>query len=116
MRIFAPKETEPAERRVPIVPASVAKLANLGAQVDVEVGAGQSIHFSDADYRNAGATISADRQQGLGAADIVLRLHKPPAAEVAILKPGCIHISFIDPFKNLDLAMGLAPSGASAIC
>ena len=116
MRIFAPKETEPAERRVPIVPATVAKFAKLGAQVDVEVGVGQSIHFSDADYRAAGATVIADRQQGLGAADIVLRLHKPPPAEVSVLKPGCIHISFIDPFKNPDLVQRLAASGASAIC
>jgi NAD(P) transhydrogenase subunit alpha len=116
MRIFAPKETEPAERRVPIVPATVAKFAKLGAQLEVESGVGASVHFSDAEYLEAGAAILVERRQGLAAADIVLRLHKPPAAEVAGLKRGCIHVSFIDPFKNLDLVKGLAASGASAIC
>ena len=116
MRIFIPKETEPGERRVPLVPASVTKLAALGAQVDVEAGLGESVHFSDAEYRSAGANVVDDRLEGLASADIVLRLGKPPASEIAHFKPGCIHISYLDPFNSLDLLRSLAVSGTSAIC
>ena len=116
MRIFAPKETEPSERRAAIVPATVAKLVKLGAQVDVEAGVGAGISLSDADYKAAGADVLEDRRQGLASADMVVRLHKPPAAEISVLKQGCIHISFIDPFKNPDLAKSLAAAGVSAIC
>ena len=116
MRIFAPTETDPSERRVPLVPASVTKLAALGAQVEAEAGLGKSVNFSDSEYRDAGATITSDRAQALASADIVLRLHKPPAAHIALLKRGCIHISFLDPFTDVETVRSLAAAGASAIC
>ena len=116
MRIFAPTETDPSERRVPLVPASVTKLAALGAQVEVEAGLGRTVSFSDAEYQSAGATVVADRPQALASADIVLRLRKSPAADIAALKRGCIHISFLDPFTDLETVKNLATAGASAIC
>lgn len=116
MRIFAPTETDPSERRVPLVPASVTKLAALGAQVEVEAGLGKTVYFSDAEYEAAGAKIVADRPQALASADIVLRLRKPPVADIAALKRGCIHISFLDPFTDVETVRALASAGASAIC
>ena len=116
MRIFSPTETEPSERRVALVPASVTKLTALGAQVAVEAGLGASVNFSDAEYRDAGAEIVADRRQGLASADIVLRLRKPPLADIASLKRGCIHISFLDPFTDVETVRALAAAGVSAIC
>ena len=116
MRIFAPTETDPSERRVPLVPASVTKLAALGAQVEVEAGLGRTVSFSDAEYQSAGATVVADRPQALASADIVLRLRKSPAADIAALKRGCIHISVLDPFTDLETVKNLATAGASAIC
>jgi len=116
MRIFVPTETNPSERRVPIVPASVAKLAALGADVEVEAGLGAAICFSDAEYESSGAKIATDHRQGLASADIVLRLHKPPPGDVALLKHGCIHISFLDPFTGVEAVRNLAAAGVSAIC
>ena len=116
MRIFVPSETEPSERRVAIVPASVGKLVKLGAVVEVEAGMGKAIHFSDAEYVTAGANVVADRRAGLASADIVLRLGKPPVAEVGGLKQGCIHISYLDPFNNVELVRRLAVANVSAIC
>ncbi len=84
MRIFSPTETDSSERRVAIVPASVTKLTALGAQVAVEAGIGVSVNFSDAEYRDAGAEIVADRRAALASADIVLRLRKPPSGAPAI--------------------------------
>ena len=116
MRIFAPSETESSERRVGLVPASVSKLAALGARVTVQAGIGASVNFSDAEYREAGAEILTDRKEGLAAADIVLRLRKPSASDIAPLKRGCIHISFLDPFTDAETVRALAAAGASAIC
>jgi NAD(P) transhydrogenase subunit alpha len=116
MRIFSPTETDSSERRVAIVPASVTKLTALGAQVAVEAGIGASVNFSDAEYRDAGAEIVADRKTGLASADIVLRLRKPPAADIAALRRGSIHISFLDPFADVETVRALAAAGVSAIC
>ncbi|MCX6980940.1 MAG: Re/Si-specific NAD(P)(+) transhydrogenase subunit alpha [Verrucomicrobia bacterium] len=116
MRIFSPTETESSERRVAIVPASVTKLTALGAQVAVEAGIGASVNFSDAEYRDAGAEIVADRGAALASADIVLRLRKPPVADIAALKRACIHVSFLDPFTDAEPVRALAAAGVSAIC
>ena len=116
MRIFSPTETDSSERRVALVPASVTKLTALGAQVTVEAGLGASVNFSDAEYRDAGAEIVADRKAGLASADMVLRLRKPPVADIAALRQGCIHVSFLDPFTDVETVRALAAAGVSAIC
>jgi NAD(P) transhydrogenase subunit alpha len=116
MRIFVPTETDSSERRVAIVPATVPKLAALGAHVEVEAGLGARIHFSDEEYRSAGANVVSDRRQALASADMVLRLGKPAAADVAALKQGCLHISFLDPFTDAEIVRSLAAAGTSAIC
>ena len=115
MRILFPKESHPAETRVAAVPAAVAKLVRLGAEVEIETGLGGPVHFSDEDYRVAGATIAADRAAALAAADAVLRLRKPPAEEIARLRRGCIHVSYLDPFNEPELMRQLAEAGVSAI-
>ena len=116
MRLFFPSETDPSERRVAIMPASVAKLVKLGAVVEVEAGVGKAIHVTDGDYLSAGANVVPDRRAGLASADMVLRLQKPAASEIGSLKPGCIHISYLDPFNSLELVRRLAASKTSAIC
>jgi NAD(P) transhydrogenase subunit alpha len=94
----------------------VTKLTALGAQVAVEAGIGASVNFSDPEYRDAGAEIVADRRPTLASADIVLRLRKPPLADIAALKRACIHVSFLDPFTDVETVRALAAAGVSAIC
>jgi len=115
MRIFIPKETASAETRVPIVPATAAKLVKLGAEVEVESGLGSSIHASDDDYRSAGTSISLERVASFRSAEMVLRLRKPSKEEVRLLKSGCIHISYLDPFNDLQLVQECAEAGISAV-
>lgn len=115
MRIFAPKENQSGERRVPLVPATVAKLVKLGAEVEVEPGIGCAIFREDEEYRAAGATIGAERNASFAKADMILRLGKPPASEIALMKRGAIHISYLDPFNERDLVAQLASAGVSAI-
>jgi NAD(P) transhydrogenase subunit alpha len=115
MRVFAPREIHPGETRAPLVPATVARLAKLGAAPEVESNIGSTIYHGDDAYREAGAAISKDRRASLAAADIVLRLRKPPLGEAGALKPGCIHISYLDPFNDMELVQALATAGVSAI-
>jgi proton-translocating NAD(P)+ transhydrogenase subunit alpha len=115
MRIFIPKETATAETRVPIVPATASKLVKLGAEVEVESGLGTSIHASDDDYRAAGATVSIERDSSFRAAGMVLRLRKPSREDIQLLQGGCIHISFLDPFNNLEFVQECANADISAV-
>ena len=55
--IGVPKETFAGEKRVATVPEVVVKLVKLGFAVAVESSAGEAAHFSDDDYRAAGAEV-----------------------------------------------------------
>src|ERR1700736_6047510 len=113
MRIFVPKELHPNERRVPLLPSVVAKLARLGAEIEVEQGLGATLACKDSEYQSAGAKISTDRVRSLAGADLLLRLRKPPLEEVDLLKKGCIHASFLDPFNERELVLRLAAASGT---
>jgi H+-translocating NAD(P) transhydrogenase subunit alpha len=113
MKIFVPKEPE-YESRCALIPTDVKRLAALGAEVYVEKGLGEKSFYLDAEYVHAGAKIADDRNASLGDADVVLRLRKPALAEIAMLKKGAIHISFLDPFNEKALLDAFASAGTSA--
>ena len=115
MLIFAPQETDPHEPRAAVTPDTAARLIKLGATVAVESGIGAGANYPDAVYEKAGATVRDDRAAALHEADIVLRVRRPPDEEVALLKEGAIHISFLDPFNETELVDALAQQGVSAI-
>ena len=115
MKIAIPKETYAGEKRVAIIPADVAKLCKRGADICIETGMGQGSGYSDDDYQKAGATVNNDRRALLSDADLVLRLRKPPIDEIAHLKKGSIHISYLDPFNEKNLLDMLAKHQISAI-
>jgi NAD(P) transhydrogenase subunit alpha len=105
----------PGELRAPLTPESVTRLIKLGAQVEVESGLGLGSNHPDSAYITAGAAIAADRNSLLSSADVVLRVRKPPLEEIALLKPGCVHISLLDPFNEKELIQKLAERNVSAI-
>ncbi|MFM7730801.1 MAG: alanine dehydrogenase, partial [Flavobacteriales bacterium] len=57
LTIGIPRETSFQERRVALVPESVALLVNNGHEVVVETNAGKESNFQDHDYSEAGARI-----------------------------------------------------------
>jgi NAD(P) transhydrogenase subunit alpha len=115
MQIGIPKETYPGEKRAVVIPHDVARLVKLGATVTIESGLGAGIRASDADYEKAGASVSTDRTALLSGSDIVLRLRKPDPSDIKLLRKGCIHISYLDPFNEKELLSMLAAQGVSAI-
>ena len=115
MRIAIPKETHPGENRVPIIPEHAKKLVRLGATLVVESGMGVGAGFTDEEYIDAGASISTNRSELFGSADLLLRLRKPEPDEIALMQRGCIHISYLDPFNEHELIRSFLAQGVTAI-
>ena len=115
MVIGVPRELQPGEQRAALIPASIQKLVRAGAQVVIESGLGLGAGHSDEDYATAGAHVTHDRAALLAQSELVLRLHKPPVAEIAQLKRGAIHISYLDPFNEPGLIDAFVSAGVTAI-
>ncbi len=115
MRLAIPRETHLGENRASVTPETVKKLVHLGADVIIEAGAGTGCGISDDEYTAQGAVIESDRDALLGSADMVLRLRKPENDEVAKLKSGCIHVSYLDPFNEHELIKAFAANNITAV-
>lgn len=86
LHIGIPKETSFQERRVSLVPNSVAVLVNNGHNVIVETGAGVHSNYQDKDYSEAGAQIAYNTDQ-VYKADLVLKVAPPTFDEIEMMKP-----------------------------
>ncbi|MBD2268875.1 Re/Si-specific NAD(P)(+) transhydrogenase subunit alpha [Anabaena sp. FACHB-1391] len=120
MKIAVAKEIEICERRVALIPETVAKLVKQGLEVCVEAGAGEKAFFSDADYETAGAKIISDSAQLWSEADILLKVSPPQTredgrAEIELLKPESVLISFLNPLGNPVIAQQLANRQITAL-
>src|SRR5688500_15375158 len=105
---------EPAdEPRVAVSPETVKKLVGLGATVKVEAGAGARSRFSDETLRAQGAEIAPTAADALRDADILLKVRRPSATDVAALKPGALVIAMLDPYGDRAALQALAGSKAS---
>ena len=115
MRIGVPRETWPGEMRAALAPVSVKKLKQLGFEIVVEAGVGAGARLNDEDYQEVGATVVRDVGEATTNADIVLRVRKPSADDIALLKSGTVHVSFLDPFNERDLVRTLAAKNITAV-
>ena len=115
MNIVIPKEDSAVELRVPVMPSAVEKLSKKGADVFVEAGLGATLGITDDEYKKAGASVEKTRKSLFARGDVVLRLRKPDAKDLALLKKDSIHISFLDPFNEKKLIADMAKKYVSAI-
>ena len=114
MLIGAIREKNSNERRVPLTPAATERLVKAGNQVIIEHDLGSTIHVGNNNYIQAGARIAA-RGEVLKQSDILLRVRKPDSDDLLLIKPGAVHISFLDPFNEKDIVNALAARNISAI-
>jgi NAD(P) transhydrogenase subunit alpha len=103
MRVAVPREIVPGERRVALVPKSIAALTGKGHEVLVQASAGAAASFPDEAYTAAGATIVPTAQDLYGKAEVVLKVRRPEAAEVALIPEGAILVAFFEPGRSLDV-------------
>lgn len=97
------------ERRVALVPKAVSSLVKAGLRVVVESGAGERALLPDALYTEAGATIG-----DAWAADVVVKVAPPTAAEVAKLNTGQTLIGFLAPRNETNQIAALTSAGVQA--
>src|SRR3989440_168161 len=111
MRIAVAREADPGEDRVAATPDTVKKLKGLGAEIAVEPGAGIKSGIPDGEFAAAGANVAND---AINAADVVLKVRRPAATELAAYKKGALVIAIMDPYGNEAALRALADAGVTA--
>jgi H+-translocating NAD(P) transhydrogenase subunit alpha len=101
------------EPRVAVSPETVKKLAGLGCTVRITSGSGLRSRFSDEAYKTAGAVIHADAPGTLAGADLLLKVLRPTAEEIAALAPGAMAAAIMSPFDDRPGLEALVAKGAS---
>jgi H+-translocating NAD(P) transhydrogenase subunit alpha len=110
MKVAVVAETEADEPRVAATPETVKKMIALGAQVAVEPGAGLKSGILDADYTQAGATVTAG---AVNDADVALMVRRPERALLGHLKKGALAIGIMDPYGREDALRAMAEAGVA---
>src|SRR5437588_9237765 len=114
MRVGVPKELVAGERRVALVPETVARLTAGGFDVIVQDGAGAAASFPDAAYVDAGASIEPSALDADADADAVVKVRAPSEEEAARLREGSILIAFLQPLTDEAGIERLAARGVVA--
>ncbi len=111
MRIAVAREVDPGEDRVAATPETVKKMKALGADVVVEPGAGAKSGIPDDDYTAAGAIVAAGAVKD---ADVVLKVRRPAAADLASYKKGALVFAIMDPYGHDAALKAMAEAGITA--
>ena len=98
IRVAVPKETQPGERRVALVPSVIKNLDKLGVEILMESGAGKDSGFNDDAYEGVTIVESADKLYN--EADVVLRVQPPSAEDAGKLKKGSVLMGFMAPHEG----------------
>ena len=96
MLIGVPAETTAGETRVAVTPETAKKIIAQGHSLKVQSGAGVAASVTDAAYEAAGAQITD--AAGALAAELVLKVRPPSAAELTHMKSGGALIGMLNPF------------------
>ena len=119
LTVGIPREADPAERRVAIVPATVPALQKLGADVVVQSGAGTESGFTDEAYRERDAKIIESRDELFQQADVILQVRclgacgETGSEDLSRMRSGQVVIGSCDPLTFPDAVRDLAEKGAT---
>ena len=115
MKVGIPKEIKTNENRVALVPAGAEALVSAGHTVIVETGAGLGSDFSDSRYLQAGAQIAQDADAVWAAAELILKVKEPIAAEWKRIRPGQTIFSYFHFAASEQLTRTHMAAGAVCI-
>jgi alanine dehydrogenase len=115
MHIGVPKEIKNSERRVAMTPAAVDALVRRGHAVTVQSGAGLGSAFSDDAYRLAGARMVETAEEAWGAAEMVVKVKEPIAAEYGFLRDDLTLFTYLHLAADRPLTDALMASGTTAV-
>ena len=114
MIVAVPRETAP-ERRVALVPETVARLTKTGVQVRVQRGAGVSAAFPDELYTQAGASLTDDPASLVADADLVTCVGPPSEAVLGAMRRDAAIVGFFNPLGNRAGLERFASAGVTAL-
>jgi NAD(P) transhydrogenase subunit alpha len=111
-------EEAPGERRVALVPQSVATLTAAGLAVTVQSGAGaealaMSPEAADEAYRDSGAGVVPEVD--LAEVDLLAHVRPLTRARIAALRPGTVTVGFCSPATEGEALDALAANGVTAL-
>jgi alanine dehydrogenase len=113
--IGIPKESSYQERRICLTPDAVNSLVSEGHRVMIESGAGLSASYSDQEFSEAGAEITADTKKVFGC-PMVLKISPLTLEEIELVNPETIVISAIQlKTRNKDYFEALAKKKITAL-
>jgi alanine dehydrogenase len=115
MKIGCPTEIKPQEFRVGMTPNAAQEATRAGHQVLIQAGAGMGAGFSDDDYIAAGAQILPDAASIFEAADMIVKVKEPQAAERKMLRQGQLLFTYLHLAPDPDQTHDLIASGATCI-
>jgi NAD(P) transhydrogenase subunit alpha len=95
---------------VALVPEVVRKLVGQGHEVGVEPGAGAEALIPDAQYEDAGASMSSD----VWGADVVVKVAPPSSEETGRLRADGVLIAFLQPLTNGEGIRAIAETGVTS--
>lgn len=90
------------ETRVALLPEIVQNLVDLKVTVLTEQSAGEKAFATDADYKEAGATV-VSRNEIFEKAEVLLQIHPPSAGDVEKLKKSQVWVSAFNPLWDTNL-------------
>ncbi len=88
LRLAVPRERQPGERRVALVPTALRPLLAAGMAIAVETGAGEQAGYHDAAYAEAGAPVAAGLADLLKDAGVILHVTLPGDDEIGQMPRG----------------------------
>ncbi len=100
------KETKD-ERRVAMLPESVATLVKMNVSVIVENDAGLSAFASNADYEVVGAKLDT-KENVINQSEVLVKINPPTDEEKGLLKEGKVFLAVLNPYFNASLVKDLA--------
>ena len=113
--IGIPKESSYQERRICLTPDAVNSLVSDGHRVMIESGAGLSASYSDQEFSDTGAEITADTKKVFGC-PMLLKISPLTLEEFDLVKPETIVISAIQlKTRNKDYFDALAKKKITAL-
>jgi H+-translocating NAD(P) transhydrogenase subunit alpha len=115
MIVAVPREAAKKERRVALVPETVARLVKAGAAVRMQRGAGDAASFPDSLYEAAGAAFADDSRALVDGADVIVTVGRPSDEVLSSLRPGSIVVGFLNPLSDPQYVKRLADAKVTAL-
>ncbi len=114
MKVGIPREVKNNENRVGLTPSGVSVLVDNGHQVYVETNAGLGSQFTDADYKEAGATVVETAAQ-VWDVDLLIKVKEPQASEYPYLTEDLTLFTYLHLANEPELAKILIKNKVTGI-